>query len=229
MCLVMCALLNSTVQEHSRHCREFCGKVLLKRSVCLPITPFRSHGWRPVCPVEGRAFQRSVYGSAVFPWSLSRHSPAYIRAVARKPVCGCSKVQEVQSSGRWRGEVTMCALTQVPCVQRPAQPAPCFSYVLTWLFPFTSLSPWLTFSLLGKVSLTPPYKKLQPSPHQWHSSRPLTFFSHADQHLTYSTVYLPYLFIGCLPPVGYWLHRERLLSILLPVGFPEQRTVPNIQ
>lgn len=175
MCLVMCYLLNSTDQEHSRHCREFCWKVLLKRSVCLPNIPFRSHGWWPICPFEGRAFQRSFYRSVVPPWSLSPHSPAYIRAVARKPVCGWSKVREVQSSGRWHGEVTACALTQVPCVQRPAQPAPCSSYVLAWLFPLTSLSPLLTFSLLGKVSLTPPYKKFQPSPHQWHSSIPSYF------------------------------------------------------
>ena len=29
------------------------------------------------------------------------------------------------------------------------------------------------------------------------------FFPHADHHLTYSTIYFTYLFIGCLPLVGY--------------------------
>lgn len=75
------------------------------------------------------------------------------------------------------GEVIACTLTRVPCMQKPSRPATCFSYVFTWLLPPSPrppFSPLLTFSLLSKVSLTPPYIKLQPSPHQWRS---LSLFS----------------------------------------------------
>lgn len=169
------------------------------------------------CQFERRAFQRSFYRSALPPWSLSPHSPAYSWAVARKLVCGWSKVREVQNGGRWHwrgnsvhpdsGSMYAEALSACNMLLLHVHMAflPSHLLVLCSHFLYSARSPWLhpTFKI---AAFSPPVA----------FCILLIFFHFADQHLTYSTIYFTHWFIGYLPPIGYWLHRERIIVCFAP-------------
>lgn len=125
-------------------------------------------------------------------------------------------------------QLTARSLTWFQRLQKPSQPSTCFSYMFVWLPPFTSFSPLLTFSRLSKAFFDSTLRKIAAFFPPVVLSIPLIFFHHADHHLTHSTVSFTCLFVGCLPPVGYWLHEGKdycLLCSLLHSQSKEQYLV----